>query len=99
LADAGVTIEEVMAFWARQPFDLALRPHEGNCDLCFLKGTKKIVNIVRDRPDLAIWWMQQEDRLHSTFRKDRPSYRAMLAQPDLFVDGATDDLIDCICHD
>ncbi len=99
LADAGVTEADVMAFWKVQPFDLQLRSAEGNCDLCFLKGYSKIVNIVRDRPDLAEWWAQQEERIGGTFRNDRPSYRAMLNQPDLFKDTVTDDLIECFCHD
>ncbi len=99
LADAGVTESDVLSFWKAQPFDLQLKPDEGNCDLCFLKGYSKIVNIVRDRPDLAEWWAQQEERIGATFRNDRPSYRAMLNQPDLFKDTVTDDLIDCFCHD
>ena len=99
LADAGITVSDVMTFWAAQPFDLHLKPHEGNCDLCFLKGYDKIVNIVRDRPDLALWWAEQEDRLGATFRNDRPSYRAMLAQPDLFKDGQQENIIECFCTD
>jgi 3'-phosphoadenosine 5'-phosphosulfate sulfotransferase (PAPS reductase)/FAD synthetase len=99
LADAGVTESDVMAFWKAQPFDLQLKPDEGNCDLCFLKGYDKVRNIVRDRPDLAEWWAQQEERIGGTFRNDRPSYRAMLNQPDLFKDAVTDDLIECFCHD
>ena len=78
---------------------LGLRQHEGNCDLCFLKGYDKIRNIVRDRPDLALWWAEQEARIGDTFRDDRPSYAAMLAQPDLFKDGADDSLTECYCHD
>lgn len=98
LADAGVTLVDVRAFWASQPFTLNLQPHEGNCDLCFLKGYAKLKNIVRDRPDLAEWWAQQEELAGKTFRIDRPSYRAMLNQPDLFA-APTDDLIECYCTD
>lgn len=97
LADAGITVGDVNAFWRAQPFDLQLRPHEGNCDLCFLKGYDKLKNIVRDRPDLALWWAEQEARMGATFRNDRPSYAAMLAQPDLFQQA--DDLIECYCTD
>jgi 3'-phosphoadenosine 5'-phosphosulfate sulfotransferase (PAPS reductase)/FAD synthetase len=67
LAEAGVTEADVMAFWQRQPFDLELQPHEGNCDLCFLKGPRKRQQIMRDRPDLAVWWIAQEDRTGTTF--------------------------------
>jgi hypothetical protein len=41
-------------------FDLQLDQHEGNCDLCFLKGAGKIQRIMRARPDLADWWIQME---------------------------------------
>ena len=42
LAEAGVTVRDVSAFWQAQPFDLELmtvngRTLEGDCDLCFLK--------------------------------------------------------------
>ncbi len=97
LADAGVTLADVTAFWRDSPFDLALRPNEGNCDLCFLKGTSIVTSIVRERPDLAVWWAEQEERIGGTFRNDRLTYRQMLAQPSLFTDG--DDLIECYCHD
>lgn len=99
LADAGVTEADVMAFWASQPFDLRLRPQEGNCDLCFLKSTDKLHNLVRERPDLAQWWADQEARTGSVFRKDRQSYAGMLAQPDLFQSLADEPLIECYCHD
>ena len=112
LADAGVTVSDVMGFWGAQPFDLRLRSDEGNCDMCFLKSMGKITNLVRERPDLANWWAVQEERVqaeqsgrwkHNTttaqFRLDRPSYRMLLAQPDLFKDAMTDDLIECYCTD
>lgn len=60
LAKAGVTVREVAAFWKDQPFDLELMSHEGNCDLCFLKGRGKRAEIIRNRPDLADWWAEAE---------------------------------------
>lgn len=97
LADAGTTLGDVQAFWKAQPFTLGLRPHEGNCDLCFLKGLGKRRQIVRDNPELAEWWIEQERRTGGFFRADTPSYAALKAQPDLFTD--TPDLVDCFCHD
>jgi 3'-phosphoadenosine 5'-phosphosulfate sulfotransferase (PAPS reductase)/FAD synthetase len=97
LADAGTTERDVMAFWHEQPFDLHLRQHEGNCDLCFLKGPRKRQQIMRDRPDLAVWWIEQERRIGSTFRIDCPSYADLAAQGDLFTDEGM--LTECFCHD
>lgn len=105
LADAGITHDDVRAFWRDQPFDLQLREWEGNCDLCYLKATAKRVRVMQDRPDLAAWWIQQEERLGKRFRINTPSYAELVQlsrQPRLpfpcAVDAA-DELGDCFCHD
>lgn len=88
LAEAGVTNEDVLAFWRSQPFDLALpadprtgRTLGGNCDLCFLKGAGTIVELMRQQDDAADWWIEMEefvkhrDRNETKhFRADRPRY-------------------------
>lgn len=86
LAAAGVTNADVLAFWAAQSFDLRLpvdpatgRTLGGNCDLCFLKGAASLVELIRERPESADWWVQAETMIRSggrevTFRSDRPSY-------------------------
>lgn len=91
LASAGITKRDVAAFWEAQNWGLALPSVNGttplgNCDLCFLKSAATIGGIIRDRPALAQWWIDQESaavgktRNESVayFRKDRPSYAAML---------------------
>lgn len=96
---AGVTEAEVWAFWAAQPFDLQLRKHEGNCTLCFLKGVSIRSGIMRDRPDLAAWWIEQERRIGGRFRSDAPTYAQLLAAPQF--PEMSDDLsaMECYCHD
>lgn len=103
LSDAQVSLHDVMEFWKAQPFDLQLKPHEGNCDLCFLKRKGSILAIMKERPDLAAWWIEQEQG-GKLFRStnDRPRYELLLAQasePGLF-DGLDDeDDIPCSCTD
>jgi 3'-phosphoadenosine 5'-phosphosulfate sulfotransferase (PAPS reductase)/FAD synthetase len=92
LADAGVTVGTVQAFWAVQPFNLELptyngRTLAGNCDLCFLKPAAQVASLIREKPARAIWWVAQEDYAKSIqntpgsrgirFRWDRPSYAQM----------------------
>lgn len=116
LAKAGVAVAEVGRFWKEQPFDLRLpnmngKTMHGNCDLCFLKGAKQVYALIREQPKRAIWWMEQEAKVHSQaqfkgdgarFRADRPSYKQMydaaLAQGEMI---AFDDepLQDCMCVD
>lgn len=91
LGEAGVTVEDVGAFWAANDFDLRLpnmngRTMHGNCDLCFLKGGDQVLSLIRENPQRAVWWMAQEARIASAgkfrgdgarFRSDRPSYAEM----------------------
>lgn len=110
---AGLAEADVTAFWNAHAFDLGLKSHEGNCDLCFLKGAGKIQRIMQDNPELAAWWIEQEtdaakrgiarDPSTALFRKDRPRYAAMLElskRPTLFPLDEPDELsIACHCTD
>lgn len=65
LADAGVSVQDVNAFWKAQPFNLELMTHngrtlEGNCDLCFLKPPAQRLSIIKIRPRAAAWWIKME---------------------------------------
>ena len=94
LHDAKATLSDIFKFWEASNFDLNLPNHggktlAGNCDLCFLKGMKTTTSILKERPDLADWWIEQENKIEkinvgtkyegkevstATFRKDRPPY-------------------------
>ena len=113
LADAGVTVTDVHAFWESQPFGLELptyrgRTLAGNCDLCFLKPAGQIASLIAERPSRAVWWAGMEALALASkpsgavFRSDRPSYAAMqqiaLTQVDAF--GHDDDeAVACYCGD
>ena len=105
LIDAGITKTDIRAFWKQQSFDLQLEERNGitalgNCDLCFLKGPNQIAGLVKDNPDRAVWWANQEAKIGATFRSDRPSYSSlhkfMVNQADMFN---SDGSISCFCGD
>jgi hypothetical protein len=89
LAKAEATRRDVMDFWSRQPFGLGLQPHEGNCDLCFLKAKAHIRSIMRDNPHSAHWWVRMERETDQWFDR-RTRYATLRDQvreaPDLFVE-------------
>lgn len=108
LASAGVTKADVMKFWSKQPFDLRLKQHEGNCDLCFLKSRGKLIQIMRDNPGLAEWWLAAEQaKVGQTRKPDGAKFRTdrtyaelfMIAQQQgvLFETWGDDDEIPCAC--
>ncbi len=99
LARAKVRKADVMAFWQEQSFDLGLAPHEGNCDLCFLKGRGLRKRIIRDTPVFAMWWQEQEERLGQFFdRRDRVAHlvEEVRRSPELF-DVPDDEEYDAEC--
>lgn len=76
---AKATERDVLRFWLGesmrpdggerpQGFDLGLYSYEGNCDLCMLKRRAKLLQIIRDEPSRADWWIEQEERLAATVR-------------------------------
>lgn len=106
LAEAGVTNDDVLAFWRTQPFDLDLPIDEngatvgGNCDLCFLKAMPKKLRLIRDDPASAAWWVEQERRTGQTFRPHGDTYVRLRVRADDRAACTVDDgLGDCFCHD
>ena len=58
----SVNKSDVNKFWSKQPFDLKLTSYEGNCDLCFKKGLRKLMTLVKDKPELTDWWREMESK-------------------------------------
>ena len=106
LVDAGITRADVFAFWRAQPFDLAIRPGEGNCVDCFEKGLAQLVNVARAAPDDSRInrWIAREDRIGSTVKKGR-SYSDIrdIARRQLPMlqdnPGTETELLPCACGD
>lgn len=88
-----VTKSDVNLFWSKQPFDLKIKSYEGNCDLCWKKGLRKLMTITKDKPELAEWWREM-DKKYSMFT---PKTREHNAKPPyrFFRDNMTiDDIIE-----
>lgn len=105
LADDNVTEVDISMFWQEQTFDLQLPKAEfntlSNCDLCFLKGTKIKKSIIEHKPELADWWVAQEERLNARFRKDSPSYKDLqiIAKEQNNLFDFDDSTMSCFCGD
>jgi hypothetical protein len=59
--DIKVDNKFIRSWWDRQSFDLQLKDYEGNCDLCFKKSLKKRLTIIKERPNIAEWWLNMEN--------------------------------------
>ncbi len=59
---AKVTKEDVLEFWAQQPFDLEISEEQGNCWFCFKKSDKKLAMIADESPEAFDWIKQMETK-------------------------------------
>lgn len=98
LFDAGVRVDDVMEFWGSQPFDLKLQPHEGNCDLCFLKATWKRAAVAKEHPEFVRWWAGHEERTGCLFRQKEP-YSNLISLPVIRPCGDDEEEQECHCTD
>lgn len=106
LYDAGITRDDVAAFWRAQDFRLNLGPGEGNCNLCFLKGRSLREHLAAARPQDAAWWIAQEARIGARFHAHERGYADLLErakrQLPLLPEGerpAELEAIPCNCTD
>ena len=110
LYHARIGQREINDFWAKHSFDLAIESREGNCDLCFLKGRKKLTQLIHEGPQRAAWWVEKENTLlkksgdgktEATFRKGL-RYADMLKESKnmpLQLPFGDDEGLDCFCGD
>ena len=109
---AGTTENRVLDFWNCQSFDLQVPHFMGNCDLCYLKGRKKLIEIIRNNPGVADWWIAQENKVreqkndeHKHFGRFRLEYsfqdivNEATTQSTLDFGDELDPLVDCFCGD
>jgi hypothetical protein len=67
LITAGVRKDAVLAFFKRQPFDLALPRGYGNCNHCPFVGTKNRIARARFDPAGTLWWAKHEQKHKFSF--------------------------------
>jgi len=71
---------DINKFWSEQSFDLELKTYEGNCDLCFKKSFRKLMTLVKERPETIIWWSGIEFKYHD-FIPDGKKHNKLLIPP------------------
>ena len=59
LAEINADKKFINDWWSRQPFNLELKEHQGNCDFCFLKSKNKRIKLLQEGLDVS-WWDEME---------------------------------------
>ena len=55
---SDATKNDILTWWAKQPFDLEIPEHLGNCVFCIKKSIAKLVQATKDEPELAAKFME-----------------------------------------
>lgn len=79
--------KDVNGWWGKQPFNLMLQEHEGNCDLCFKKDEKKNIANVGNNPKLAEWWLEMEYKYGNVIPHNRVKMNTPPKPPFYFYRG------------
>lgn len=61
LNELKITKEYVNEYWKNKPYTLQIPSILGNCDCCFMKGKNAVLAILREFPELADKWIQDEE--------------------------------------
>jgi 3'-phosphoadenosine 5'-phosphosulfate sulfotransferase (PAPS reductase)/FAD synthetase len=99
MVDWKTSKSDVNEFWnVRTDLDLKIKSEQGNCDLCFLKGKRKLINLIKDNPDLINWWIEREESLGNQFIKSITySELKQKALSNMSIDF-DDEIINCFCN-
>jgi len=69
--------EEILEWWSKQPFDLEIPEHLGNCKACFKKSDKKLQMVAKDMPEALDEIKELEDKFKYLKSKDETEPRKM----------------------
>lgn len=101
LFDNKVTKQMVNEYWANKPYTLEIPSILGNCTLCFMKGKNAILAILREYPELANEWIEDEKRSKYTYLNGVTiETLKSIAQNNLFKEFDLDNInpaYDCAC--
>lgn len=80
LLDNGITTRDRNKFWKEQPIKIKIPAFKGNCDLCFEKSNRKLLTIINEDPELAIWWDAMIKEFGNIKLKGKDSYNELMDQ-------------------
>jgi hypothetical protein len=86
-----VVVKDVSDFWNKSNFDLQLtnfngKTPAGNCDLCYLKGIGTLTKVIAEKPELADWWIAQEEKIRKHKEKIGSKYNSQFKNNISFIE-------------
>lgn len=92
---------ELNSWWNKQPFQLGINSKFGNCELCWKKSDKNLVDTIKRGSKFVDWWAKMEKQYGNTaFRGNRSiaDFVAMANQPSTMSIDFSDSGDGCVCQ-
>ena len=80
LMDYKISKKERNKIWNNEPIKITIPAYKGNCDLCFEKSNRKLMTIIKEEPDKAIWWDSMIKKYSHIEKENSPSYNDLLKE-------------------
>ena len=80
LMDYKISKKDRNKFWDNEPIKITIPAYKGNCDLCFEKSNRKLMTIIKEEPDKAIWWDSMIKKYSHIEKENSPSYNDLLKE-------------------
>jgi hypothetical protein len=77
LIENNINKPYILYWWKGQAFDLRVHKDLGNCDACWKKNIKTLVNITRIKPEAYNWWQDMTDKYGDFVPPNRKSLKTM----------------------
>lgn len=78
LMDRKISSRDRNLFWKNQPIKIKIPAFKGNCDLCFAKSNRKLMTILKEEPDRAVWWKKMVKKYGSIPIEGQKSYNELM---------------------
>lgn len=80
------TKEDINNFWVKQPFNLELEEHHGNCSWCWKKSFKKLFRLIDESPEIFDFPRRMEEKYIMAGPSGQPQvfFRTGLSTEKLF---------------
>lgn len=99
LIKAGIEKWHVRDWWSKQPFDLEIPEHKGNCLTCWKKTDRKLFTLAKNEPELFDDFDYLEDtysaiRIEGQNIHDRKFFRKYRSAKDMVASGQAGDFVE-----
>ena len=76
LIERNINYRDRNKFWKDKPIQIKIPAYKGNCDMCFEKSNRKLMTIISEEPEKAIWWDKMMKKYSTTPIDGKDSYNS-----------------------